>query len=70
MARTESQKRYVKRRAVTLCAAQVRREEREEMRRLKRLAGKTWLELIYMGLGVRREDVLNSLRLRGSGNSR
>lgn len=70
MPRTPSQKRYCAKHAKTLCVGTLRRVELEELRAMKRKSGRTWLELLYRGLGVRREDVLNSLRLRGSGNTR
>lgn len=70
MARTESHRRYAKRRLRTVPAGQVRVEELAELRRLKRRSGRTWLQLIYMGLGERREDVLNLIRNRKPSNNR
>jgi len=69
MARTDTQKRYRKRRLKTLNAGEVRKEELALLRAYKRKLGMTWLQAIYRGLGIRREDVLNSLRFKGSGNT-
>lgn len=70
MGRTESHKRYAKRCLVGLGLPRIRREEREELRRMKAKLGVTWLEALYRGLGAKREDVLNSLNKGQSRDSR
>lgn len=62
MARTASQKRYYKKRLKTLTGPQLRVEEWEFLRAEKAKTGKSWLELLYRGLGLKRSECLKLIR--------
>jgi hypothetical protein len=42
----------------------MRSEEREYLIEMKLKSGRSWLELIYRGLGLKREDYLNSRKIK------
>jgi hypothetical protein len=64
MARTSAQKRYCKKRVRQIPGPQVVQEEWEFLRRAKQKSRLTWLQLLYRGMGLRREDYLNSREFR------
>ena len=60
MGRTPSHVRYSKKCLKTIPTGQVRAEELAYMQAMRRKLGLTWLQLLYRGMGLRREDYLNS----------
>lgn len=63
--RNECQRRYQKRKRKAVGSALfVFPKEAEWLKARKKELGLSWLQLIYRGLGERREDVLN--RIKGS----
>lgn len=66
MARTEAQKRYCRKRLKCFGTQKLTWAEWEVLWERKRKLGYSWLECIYRGLGLRREDVLNSLKNKDS----
>lgn len=60
MSRTPSQKRYCAKRGSVLTGVRLSNEERTFIVNLKSKQCASWLKIIYRGLGIRREDYLNS----------
>ncbi len=66
MSRTDAQKRYTRKRLKQIPVPKVVREEWEFLRAMKNRKPYSWLQVLYRGLGLRREDYLNSRKFDSS----